>query len=47
MWSIAGGLIGAGDSQAELVADIYADNREAIGPDPDLIMPGQRLVIRS
>ncbi|SMY03283.1 LysM domain-containing protein [Brevibacterium sp. Mu109] len=47
LWSIAGELIGAGDSQAELVADIYADNRDAIGPDPDLIMPGQRLVIRS
>lgn len=47
LWSIAGDLTDSGISQAELVETIYADNRDAIGPDPDLIMPGQRLEIRS
>ena len=30
---------------AGLVSDVHRRNREVIGPDPDLILPGQRLVL--
>lgn len=46
LWSIA--LAHAEDSStaAALVREIHADNRDTIGPDPNLIMPGQRLEIQ-
>jgi hypothetical protein len=31
---------------ADVVATVYTDNRQAIGPDPDLLTPGQRLLVR-
>lgn len=43
LWTIAADLSESPGRIRELVADIYADNREVIGPDPNLIMPGQRL----
>lgn len=46
LWSIAARRLGAGASDAEIAADWprwYAANRHVIGPDPDLILPGQRL----
>ena len=49
LWSIAR-TTGPGtgdDALAREVARLYAVNRAAIGPDPDLIRPGQRLVTRS
>lgn len=45
LWTIAADLSASPDHIRELVADIYADNRDVIGPDPNLIMPGQRLEI--
>ncbi len=49
LWSIARTTRpGAGDDAlAREVDRLYAVNRAAIGPDPDLIRPGQRLVTRS
>ncbi|MGY2874012.1 hypothetical protein ACVW00_001202 [Marmoricola sp. URHA0025 HA25] len=49
LWRIARALLPAGASDPAVtaeVADLYADNRPAIGPDPDLLMPGQRLLVR-
>jgi hypothetical protein len=46
LWTIAEDLIGTRVSDgdvARLVAAIYADNRDRIGTDPDLIFPGTRL----
>lgn len=45
LWSIAEDHAANGQDTEELVAEIYADNRDRIGPDPNLIMPGQRLEI--
>jgi hypothetical protein len=43
LWSIA---VGRGaDDPARLAARIYALNRRTIGADPDLIQPGQRLIL--
>lgn len=39
LWSIAAERLGAGDRWPE----IYALNRAAVGPDPDVIRPAQRL----
>lgn len=45
LWSIAQRRVAPEQGIEELVADIYADNRQEIGPNPNLIMPGQRLEI--
>jgi len=46
LWSIAARELGA-DASAEAIAarwpQWYAANRDVIGPDPDLILPGQVL----
>ena len=34
-----------GDKSAESVAKIYYSNHQTIGPDPNLIYPGQKLYI--
>ena len=43
LWDIAARRLGAGASWSA----IYALNRDAIGPDPGVITPGQRLVLPS
>lgn len=46
LWSVAAGHLGAGASDAEVAAAWprwYRDNLATIGPDPDLIHPGQLL----
>ncbi len=46
LWGIAQQLLPAGVSDAEVAATVrllHAVNRAVIGPDPDLIEPGQRL----
>lgn len=49
LWRITDELLGPGrDSDAAIAAAwpaLYAANRDVIGPDPDLIEPGQRLVV--
>ncbi len=48
LWSIAAAHLPTGSSEAEIAAAWprwYAANRETIGADPDLILPGQRLTI--
>ncbi|MGO2036352.1 MAG: LysM peptidoglycan-binding domain-containing protein [Brevibacterium sp.] len=45
LWSIAQHRAAPNEDTDELVAEIYADNRDRIGPNPNLIMPGQRLEI--
>jgi len=48
LWEIATGRLGVGvgeDAVAVYVAALYAANRDAIGSDPDLIRPGQHLVL--
>ncbi|MCD1284455.1 MULTISPECIES: LysM domain-containing protein [unclassified Brevibacterium] len=45
LWSIAQDRAAPNEDTDELVAEIYADNRDRIGPNPNLIMPGQRLEI--
>lgn len=47
LWAIARALLPADASDpavAAAVADLYAVNRRLIGPDPDLLQPGQRLL---
>lgn len=46
LWSIAETFVDDPDEVAESVADIYAANKLTIGPDPSLILAGQRLEIR-
>lgn len=49
LWRIARALLphDAPDAAvAGTVARLYADNRPTIGPDPDLLTPGQRLLVR-
>lgn len=46
LWSIALEQSAVGGSTEDIVDDIYSDNREVIGADPNLIMPGQRLEIQ-
>ena len=46
LWSLAARDLPAGSPAALVTARwhaIYAANRSVIGPDPDLIVPGQRL----
>jgi hypothetical protein len=48
LWNLAAEQLGAHPSEEETAAAwqaVYALNRELIGPDPDLIRPGQRLVL--
>lgn len=47
LWDIAARHLGPQASAAEVAAEWprwHAANREVIGPDPDLLLPGQRLV---
>ncbi len=47
LWDIAAARLGPGASAAQIAAEWprwYAANRHVIGPDPALIVPGQRLV---
>ena len=47
LWSIAAAHLGAGASDAEIAAEWprwYAANADLIGPDPNVIRPGQVLV---
>jgi resuscitation-promoting factor RpfA len=47
LWAIAARQLGPGATAADVAASWprwYAANRAVIGPDPDLILPGQRLV---
>lgn len=49
LWSIAvskGNQDSSGGTAQGIVDDIYSANREVIGADPNLIMPGQRLEIQ-
>ena len=43
LWSIAAELVESDRDTPRLVEDIYSANREVIGPDPSLILAGQRL----
>src|SRR5699024_7312102 len=43
LWSIAETFVDGPDEVAEFVADIYTANKSTIGPDPSLILAGQRL----
>jgi nucleoid-associated protein YgaU len=46
LWSIAAARLGPGASDAEIAEtwpSWYAANRARIGPDPDLLLPGERL----
>lgn len=43
LWSIAEAAPGAADDVEERWREIWAANRDVIGDDPDLILPGQRL----
>lgn len=45
LWTIAADVADSPADIHDLVETIYADNRDVIGPDPNLIMPGQRLEI--
>lgn len=47
LWSLTARRLGPGTPAAAIAAEwprLYAANRAAIGPDPNLIRPGQRLV---
>ncbi len=46
LWAIAAGRLGPGAGDSAVASEWprwYAANRAVIGPDPDLILPGQRL----
>ena len=46
LWSIAARRLGEGATDAEVAAAWprwYAANRDVVGPDPDLLLPGQVL----
>lgn len=46
LWAIAARVLGPGADAGEIAAEWprwYAANRELIGPDPHLVLPGQRL----
>jgi hypothetical protein len=48
LWEIAAATLppGAGDEEvADRWRDVYRANRDVLGPDPDLISPGQRLTV--
>jgi len=47
LWDLAARRLGPGASDAEVAVEWprwYAANREVVGPDPDLLLPGQQLV---
>ena len=47
LWTLAADRLPAGASDARIagaVLDWYSRNRTVIGPDPDLILPGQQLI---
>lgn len=47
LWSIAADRLGAGAGVADVARACehwYAANRDVVGPDPDVLQPGQRLV---
>ncbi|UVI37438.1 LysM peptidoglycan-binding domain-containing protein [Brevibacterium spongiae] len=46
LWSIAASLAESPDDTPQLVDEVYTANREIIGPDPSLIIAGQRLEIQ-
>lgn len=46
LWSIALNHPVSGMTTRDIVDEIYTDNREQIGANPNLIMPGQRLEIQ-
>ncbi|SDS87745.1 hypothetical protein SAMN04489752_2745 [Brevibacterium siliguriense] len=46
LWSIAADLADTSAEVPQLVADVYATNEDTIGPDPSLILAGQRLEIQ-
>ena len=46
LWSVAARSLGPGATDAEVLAEWprwYAANRDVIGPDPGLLLPGQQL----
>jgi nucleoid-associated protein YgaU len=46
LWAIAARHLGPGATDGQIATEWprwYAENRAVIGPDPDLIQPGQRL----
>lgn len=48
LWRISADLLGPGADAGDVAAlwpGIYAANRDAIGPDPSIIMPGTELVV--
>ncbi|TGD33176.1 hypothetical protein EB835_01345 [Brevibacterium sp. S22] len=47
LWSIAAGLTDSAEETPQLVAAVYAANEDTIGPDPSLIIAGQRLEIQT
>lgn len=47
LWSIAADLADTPAEIPHLVADVYAANEDTIGPDPSLIIAGQRLEIQT
>lgn len=47
LWSIAVDHASSASTAQDIVDDIYSANREVIGANPNLIMPGQRLEIQS
>ncbi|MDP9068867.1 MAG: LysM peptidoglycan-binding domain-containing protein [Actinomycetota bacterium] len=49
LWGIADAVTDAPDASAVLAAtrEIYATNRETVGDDPNLILPGQILALPS
>ncbi|MCF2574204.1 LysM peptidoglycan-binding domain-containing protein [Brevibacterium sp. UCMA 11754] len=46
LWSIAADQPSSGGTTQDIVDDIYSANRDVIGANPNLIMPGQRLEIQ-
>jgi nucleoid-associated protein YgaU len=47
LWTLAAAALrpGAGDARVDRAwRDWYSANRRTIGPDPDLLLPGQRLI---
>lgn len=46
LWSIAAEIADAPEEVPRLVEDMYTANRDTIGPDPSLIIAGQRLEIQ-
>ena len=48
LWTLTAGLLPAGAAAGTVVAGwrlLYAANRAVVGPDPDLLLPGQSLVV--